>query len=192
MAIPFSTGCVEFYQGILTCKPRGKGGTSLGLAGHLLAHAELQLALLRHTWALWEVWRWQDEELQGLLYPQLLPHLGVLSSCLLTRSEGGGHLKGRSPLAGQEVVQSPWFIHLSSHLGWINLSATCGAGYGVWWVTHFSGSHTPSKGCSARSFGELCWSMIMRLASPQLKQSARVGLETGVRSSTEIILFSWI
>lgn len=88
------------------------------------------------------MWRWQAEELKGLLYPQLLPHLGVLSSCLLTRSEGAGHLKGRSHLAAQEVIQSPWFIHLSSHLGWINLSATCGAGYGglvsdpFLWLSH--------------------------------------------------------
>lgn len=122
-------------------------GTSMRCACLLLACAELQLALPSHTWALW---RWQAEELKVCFLPRCFV-TWVSFAPAPAMGSGCWHLKARSHLAGQEVIQSLLFIHLSSHLGCTNLGASCGAGSGVWGVpgTHFSGCHTPSKGCSA-------------------------------------------
>lgn len=57
--------------------------------------------------ALQEVWRWQAKELKALLYPQLLSHLGVVTVCLLTRSQHAGHLKLKSHLVGSEANSVP-------------------------------------------------------------------------------------
>lgn len=143
----------------------------MGHAGLPLACAELQLAPLRHTWASWEVWRWQAEELKGLLYPQGFPFsLGCPLLLPPDTSREGVTLQVRSnpvPVVYSAEL-TPWLDQPSCGAGWALGSA----------VPHSSGCHTPSQGSSAHSFWELLWSMIMQLASSQLQQSARAGLQT--------------